>query len=428
MVLIKFERNYERTKTYIEDILKTNVSETVTLVLKDGTLDVKLHLLLLPCDFLRTLLTDTEECKVIFMPDIEREDMVKVIELITTGDTPYKDKRGEEITDLLYFVLHFDIKLFSFDQHKTWANLDRLYKGVEAKKHKKEKKVPSTVFNVYENERQVFITDDFTCKYCLKYFDRKDHLKEHIKMCPKAQSMEALKQKINSRKCFKCEMCDKALSSKEALRKHELTHSEITDFSCPSCDKSFSSLTNLRRHIKASNHEYPDPEKYKMFTSQNIPENFVQCEICGRWVGRLEHHMKTHHSEKSRVFECDYEHCDYKTDRIDNFKRHKEDMHKCIARNFEYIDKTFEGREVDWKCFDCKDSLNTELEIENHVKSKHCDELKCIICDKKFKKKQPLVQHISQIHENPERHNCPKCDNSYSNKRNLTKHMKKCKK
>lgn len=426
MALINVERNYKKTRTFIDEVFKTKISETVTLSLKDGTLDVQLHMLLLPCDFLETLLSDidSESAKVIIMPDIEKEDMMKVLELITTGDTPYKEARGLEIIDLLYFVLQFDTKEFSFDQHRSWPKLDNMYRGVERKKEKK--KIPYTPYNIHENKRQVFTTDELTCHYCLKYFERKDHLKEHLKVCSKAHSKESIQAQLQSLKCFSCDVCNKTLRTKESLRQHKLTHSENFDFSCPSCEKSYSSLQALFNHLKAEGHKYPDSEKYKMLRSQNIPENFRPCEVCGRWVGRMEHHMKTHHSEESRLFECEY--CDYNTNRKDNFNRHQDDMHKVIARNFKCIDQSFKGRKPEWHCFDCKITLNSELEIENHIKAKHCDELKCNMCEKEFKKHQHLVQHIRYIHENPQRHNCTKCGKSYAHKGSLTKHLKKCKK
>ena len=86
MALLKFERNSEKTKTFINDVFKTEGSKSVTLALKDGTLNVHLHTLLLPCEFMKTLLSDfdSEIIKVIILPDIEKEDMIKVIEVITT--------------------------------------------------------------------------------------------------------------------------------------------------------------------------------------------------------------------------------------------------------------------------------------------------------------------------------------------------------
>ena len=88
-----------------------------------------------------------------------------------------------EIIDLLYFVLQFDTKEFSFDQHRSWPKLDDMNREVERKKVKR--KIPYTPYNIHENKRQVFTTDELTCHYCLKYFERKDHLKEHVKVCSK---------------------------------------------------------------------------------------------------------------------------------------------------------------------------------------------------------------------------------------------------
>ena len=423
MTLLKLERNYEKTRTCIYDLFKTGGSENITLVMRDGSFNVHLHTMLLPCQFLKSLLCefDSDSSKVIIMPDIDKEDMIKVIDLITTGDTPYSYRKQMEIVELMYDVLRLDPEIFTFHQ-KTVNRLRR-----EEKKHKKPNQTPLTSFNICEEKKQVFLTTKrLTCEFCLKYYDRKDHLIEHQKVCSKAHSKESLQAKLEAIKCLPCEICNKTFRTKESLRQHKLSHTENFDFNCPTCGNSYSSLPALYDHIKIEDHKYPDPEKYKLLRSQNVPENFVQCDICGRWVGRMEHHKRTHHSLESRLFECEL--CEYKTNRRNNFKRHQEDVHKVIARDFKSIDVTFKGRKPEWHCFDCKMTLNTELEIENHIKSKHCDDLKCNICEKEFKKHQHLVQHIRYIHENPQTHKCEICGKSYSAKRSLTKHLKKCKK
>ena len=419
MALLKLERNCEKTKTHINGLFVTKGSEKITLSLKDGTCNVHLHTLLLPCEFLQRLLSDfdSEFSKVIIMPDIDKEDMMKIIELITKGNTPYSFRKQTDIIELMYDVLRFDPGEFTFHQKHV---VNRTRKDGGEHKIKKVKNIP-------DRNPQVFNTsDELTCEFCLKYYARKDHLKEHLKVCPKAHSKEHIQAHLESVNCLPCEICNKTFRTKESLRQHMLYHTEIIDFSCPTCGKSYSSLTALYSHIQSEDHQYPDPEKYKMFRSQKVPENFNQCEICGRWVGRMEHHKKTYHSVESRLFECEL--CDYKSNRRNNFKLHQEDIHKVLARDWKCIDNTFKGRKTEWHCFDCKITLNTELEIENHIKSKHCYDLKCNICDKQFKKNQHLVQHIRNIHENPKTYSCEICEKSYRHRGSLTKHMKKCKK
>ena len=290
---------------------------------------------------------------------------------------------------------------------------------------KREKKKEDVPVEAPQNERQSFDVDDHTCKFCLNYYTRKDQLAVHLKKCSKANSKAVLERgmKRDSERKILCEVCGNSFTSREALRKHILTHSDGSNYHCPSCDKSYSLYHNLIRHIKAEDHIYPKGDA-NLTTSFKSP-HMSKCDICDNWVGRMEYHKKKHHSESSRLFEC--QKCDYKTNRKDNFERHEFLKHKRVAKAFKQIDITFKNEKPNWKCPECDVIFTSYLDIENHLLLKNCQEIVCKICDRKFKMRQHLLQHFRNIHENPQTFKCPKCSRSYAHKSSLTKHLKVCK-
>ena len=121
--------------------------------------------------------------------------------------------------------------------------------------------------------------------------------------------------------------------------------------------------------------------------------------------------------------------CDYKCDRLDNLRRHELLQHKIADREFKYIDKTFakEDKEhTDLQCILCMKKFRSFLEMENHMLLRHWDELRCTICNKEFKLKHCLTQHIEHIHRNGKKFNCKQCGAYYSYKSAFNRHKKTC--
>ena len=259
------------------------------------------------------------------------------------------------------------------------------------------------------------VDDPYTCKFCLKAFSRISDCKKH---------MENFHQKYE--KVYKCKFCEKVFKTFKAKRSHEEMHKENekgkNEFSCPSCDKSYKNVQDLLKHIKAKNHEYPESLKGKKL----VQDGTIMCNICHRYVKRMDHHLKTHHSENSRNFKCDV--CNFETDRKDTLRKHQYLKHKIVTRGFRFIDKTFETDEVDFTCFDCKKKFTTKLGIENHIIQPTCEDIKCKFCGKVFKERKTLLYHIRNIHENPTKHKCEKCHQVFSHKNSLNKHYKNCNK
>ena len=381
------------------EIAKKNVlSETISVKLKDGLIDLKLITLLLPSVFLRDLMSNCTNCDLIIIPDIEKKILEKFKNLVIAGNVSCTSEDLGTLYSLLYEMFMLDAGTFFIEEEEK-KNLKR----------DQEKNV------------NVFITENnCVCKYCCKSFERKDQCDEHVK----AVHLKIKKKKKQNVNCLYCSICGKLFHTEVALKKHEESHQRKV-FPCPTCNTIYNSHKNLIRHIKQKNHEFPDSNVYPEY--ENIVHNVnetTECDICHRMVGRLEYHKQKHHSEESRKFTCDL--CEYETNRKDTLEKHQYLKHKITKRSFKCIDKTFEGKQIHWTCNNCNKTFESELDIENHLLLKNCEELKCKICEKEFTLSYNLKQHIKDKHSNPTKFNCEKCGKSFSYKRSLTKHMKKC--
>ena len=256
-----------------------------------------------------------------------------------------------------------------------------------------------------------------TCKFCLKYFPRLDKLNAHVL---------SKHTKKSAKETLKCLFCGKQFTTKASLKSHELSHQDESTYICPleTCRKSYSTYYNLMKHLKQKDHIYPGRDIYPQHL-KIVKEGNQECDICHRLVCNLEHHKQKHHSLESRKFNC--EKCDYTTDRSDLLRKHELRKHNIAKRDLQAIDKTFENQEVEWGCFDCEKSFDSIVDIEDHILLPNCEDFICHKCNKKFKEKWNLKQHIKHVHENPQKFVCKKCNKSYSYKYSLTKHLKKCK-
>ncbi|MES1908854.1 MAG: hypothetical protein MHM6MM_001706 [Cercozoa sp. M6MM] len=75
-----------------------------------------------------------------------------------------------------------------------------------------------------------------------------------------------------SKKVYKCTLCDKPLSSRQALKRHLRTHSGERPFECPICQKRFRVNSNLLRH-KRMHEKKMREQQQSVLTSLSAPSN-----------------------------------------------------------------------------------------------------------------------------------------------------------
>ena len=163
--------------------------------------------------------------------------------------------------------------------------------------------------------------DSYECDICKKTFSREDTWIEHIDSVHWEEA--------------KCDICSKVLSSRQALQRHQRTHSDERQYLCTQCPKKFKRLDTLRDHqrcVHREQHEAPEEGKKvfiprqcrwcldKKFAHHQMiwcmrfgqPRSEHQCLIClktTRFCFTLtEHHDEEHNLDEipmSNVFQCE---------------------------------------------------------------------------------------------------------------------------
>ncbi|KAJ1106550.1 hypothetical protein NDU88_003951 [Pleurodeles waltl] len=310
----------------------------------------------------------------------------------------------------------------------------------------------------------------FTCEQCLKSFPLLIHLTLHQRMhkdenvkpedeaatphespppqevSPAHESPEdALQQKCNADKIFKCEKCDKSFARQARLTLHYRMHTGETPFKCNICGKGFSGQAKLTVHqrIHSSGNTYKCRECVRTFLQladlikhqrKHRPKPF-KCTVCDRSFhqkSNLALHEKTHAGEKP--FKCIT--CDKSFQRqtcLDLHTRTHSDQQmytcsKCLKafhlRQSLIAHERIHTGEKPYKCGYCKKRFHQHAHLTIH-KRIHTGEkpYRCGECGKRFPQQSHLTVHL-RIHTGEKPFQCHHCEKTFSISNNLTVHLR----
>lgn len=162
---------------------------------------------------------------------------------------------------------------------------------------------------------------------------------------------------------FRCEICGKAVNSKQHLKVHQQSHEETRAIhECKKCDLRFENRESSVSHIEAVH-----PEKRPFW-----------CHICKQSFSRehqLNQHLKFRHVQISLTCKICGRECESRS----KFKEHSKRHHVCKVCDLPFESKAqlidHEEREHPerrpYRCPLCQNSFTKEAQVLQHCKFKH---------------------------------------------------------
>jgi len=202
---------------------------------------------------------------------------------------------------------------------------------------------------------------------------------------------------------FKCELCDKVLSTRQAWKQHQMTHRADSQkpFVCKQCHKGFGYNFQLKTHMSNIHGVGPPKEKRDEDKSPKM------CELCGmsyRCKSSLRLHMfEKHGDDKVRCGQCEM-----------TFN-HPVTLQKHVRK-----------KHTATLCPECGEEVAAG-KLRQHMLSRHTPDsqkpYQCKWCNKGFSAKLPMIEH-TYIHTGERPYNCSFCSRTFNNLSNRTKHLK----
>jgi len=237
------------------------------------------------------------------------------------------------------------------------------------------------------NEKQTI-----KCLFCYKLFKNKGTYRAHLKLLHKDEAI-----RCKYRQCFAVFRTEKSLE--EHLKKEHFSNKQKNSFKCKVCKIWISSKNYLKSHIE------------RMHTSKF---KSIKCEFCTETFeskAKLCHHTKKNH--QTEAIKCQSSNCylyfKSKQEMEDHFNNaHQINCkfcHSILTSNCRYLIHLKQFH-LEKKCKFSRCAFYTEskVELEKHVREKHCPKLRkhllCVYCGKHFSAScgGNILKHIRKFH------------------------------
>lgn len=167
---------------------------------------------------------------------------------------------------------------------------------------------------------------------------------------------------------------------------------------CEKCKITFKSAKNLRDHLQTKTHLHGED-----------PRNLIPCDQCNKTFtnkNNLRVHIARMHKGNKTDHSCLY--CDYKTSRLENFKRHVS-LHTDKPK---------------FMCEKCGLQLQSKHSLHEHDLKQHSDKknFSCEKCGKNFSRSSDLHRHLN-THNDTVSFSCHHCGGTYKSYNSLNKHI-----
>lgn len=233
------------------------------------------------------------------------------------------------------------------------------------------------------------------CLDCREIFQRRTHLAKHRSTCPLVGSEDSKR-----RGPFRCEVCDKLLSTLPGYRYHLIKKHDNKEegdnspeelrllksnklITCPLCSDSFATVAKLRYHLPSHKSTNKGRDSEGNSCSARTSDNGSMCSFCGkmeRSAASLEIHMKFHLKQKD--WHCDK--CDKQYYTKADLKTHVLAVHDKVT----------------YPCKVCGVILKSKITFARHKRIHDVSLQKtCSFCTKRFTTTNALNKHVRSRHQ-----------------------------
>lgn len=232
----------------------------------------------------------------------------------------------------------------------------------------------------------------FSCDICSKKFSFQSNLKRH-------------RDYHNNIRSHVCTICGKAFVTRKDLKCHEFIHNNERTFKCESCDKAFKTSKNLNTHQKIVHNDpslwkyccsycqkrFPMKSNYDAHIRRHENDKRHACDICNKtFVTKSEMRIHVRLHSNIREFKC--EHCSKEYKNKYGFQIHLAKMHGVGTVKIPI-------RERKYACHICPSTFYDISKLNRHLCSHTgIKPFECSHCDKKFRDKWNLRQHLKTTH------------------------------
>uniref|UniRef100_A0A8D0B5V2 C2H2-type domain-containing protein n=1 Tax=Sander lucioperca TaxID=283035 RepID=A0A8D0B5V2_SANLU len=298
----------------------------------------------------------------------------------------------------------------------------------------KETRVPHSATNSLNNiedpvsdSRCSAAEKPFNCSECGKRFERKGHLKTHMRTHRRGKQLN-------------CSVCKKAFKHRGNLQQHMETHTGPKPFSCSVCKKAFTVCDqsgHLHNHMRTHKGDNPFSCSIcdKMFSrprqlSKHKCVGKMETEADGEDCGGSEPARNTYQDtllqpdtdDKTQHFS------EPETDDSNNWKQTREPQSGLNSLNSNEVpvsDSRWSAGEKPFSCSECGKRFDRKIHLKLHMRTHTRTNIpvSCSICKKAFKARGRFYKHMRN-HRRGKPFSCSVCKKAFRQLRySLYKHM-----
>ncbi|PNT65728.1 transcription factor IIIA isoform X2 [Brachypodium distachyon] len=259
------------------------------------------------------------------------------------------------------------------------------------------------ISEIYNSDGEKIIQEDEpTCEECGASFQKPAHLKQHMQSHSKERSSVC-----------PLEDCPFSYIRKDHLNRHMLKH-EGKLFTCPmeGCDKRFSIKANVQRHVKEMHEVENDTKSNQQFVCKE-----EGCNKAFKYASKLKKHEESHVKLDYVEVVCCEEGCMKTFTNVECLRAHNQSFHqyiqcdicgekhlkKNIKRHLRAHDTAVPTERIKCTFEDCECSFSNKSNLTKHMKACH-DQIRPFACRFAGCGKEFTYKHVRDNHEKSSAH------------------------